>query len=149
LPIEEFLTYRILAITNRLNRQATHILDEQQGLRLPEWRCMTMIGRHGELRLNDISDIIGMDPGQVTRTIRSLADKKLVTTKRDTLDKRTVIAKLTRKGQQKFAQVLPLMEQRQRRLLASLTPSDRKAFYRIMDRLDESIDQWEFEQGYK
>ena len=62
-PFEQFLTYRLLTLTSRLNRQAIKILETHHDLRLPEWRCLAMIGRHRMLNVNRISEIAGMDRG--------------------------------------------------------------------------------------
>lgn len=146
LPIDQFLTYRILTLTSRLNRQAMQILEDSCGLRLPEWRCMAMIGRSGELSLFNISDIAGMDRGLVSRSIQSLVEQGLVATERGGDDRRIVRATLTKKGEQMFQKTFPIMQRRQMRLLSSLSPGDQKAFYRIMDCLAGSIDAWEDER---
>ena len=146
LPIDQFLTYRILTLTSRLNRQAMQILEDACGLRLPEWRCMAMIGRRGQIGLFTISDIAGMDRGLVSRSIQSLVEQGLVVTERDADDRRIVRAALTEAGEAMFQKTFPVMQRRQLRLLSSLSPGDQEAFYRIMDCLAGSIDAWEVEQ---
>ena len=146
LLFEQFPTYRILSLTSRLNRQAVRILDEACGLRLPEWRCMAMIGRHGRLNLFNISEFAGMDRAQVTRSIQSLVERGHVLTQRDTADRRIVSAKLTRSGRRVYEKTFPIMEQRQLQLLGALSPADRKAFYRIMDNLNTALAIWEHER---
>lgn len=147
LLFEQFLTYRILSLTSRLNRQAVQILDQACGLRLPEWRCMAMIGRHDQLNLFNISEIAGMDRAQVTRSIQSLVERRYVLTQRDTVDRRIVSARLTKSGQRVYEKTFPIMEQRQIQLLSSLSPSDREAFYRIMDNLNDALATWQQEQA--
>lgn len=142
-PFEQFLTYRLLTLTSRLNRQAIKILETHHDLRLPEWRCLAMIGRHRMLNVNRISEIAGMDRGLVSRAIQGLVTKGYVLAERATDDRRIVRATLTTAGSAIYAEMLPVMRQRQRRLLAALTPSDRKAVYRIIDRLTKSLDEWE------
>ncbi len=142
-PFEQFLTYRLLTLTSRLSRQAIKILEAHHDLRLPEWRCLAMIGRHRMLNINRISEIAGMDRGLVSRAIQGLVTKGYVLAERDTDDRRIVRATLTMAGSGIYAEMLPVMQQRQRRLLAALTPNDRKAVYRIIDRFTKSLDEWE------
>ena len=142
-PFEQFLTYRLLTLTSRLNRQAMKILEAHSDLRLPEWRCLAMIGRHRMQNVNRISEIAGMDRGLVSRAIQGLVTKGYVLAERDTDDRRIVRATLTVAGSAIYSEMLPVMRQRQRRLLAALTPNDRKAVYRIIDRLTDSLDEWE------
>ena len=148
LNFEQFLTYRILSLTSRLNRQAVKILDDACGLRLPEWRCMAMIGRHGQLNLFNISEIAGMDRAHVTRSIQSLVERGHVLTQRDVVDRRIVSARLTRSGRRIYEKTFPIMEQRQLQLLGALSPADREAFDRIIDNLNGALATWENERAH-
>lgn len=144
-PFEQFLTYRLLTLTGRLNRQAIKILEANGDLRLPEWRCLAMIGRHGMLNMNRISEMAGMDRGLVSRAIHGLVDKGYVLCDRDVTDRRIVRATLTKAGDALFRETLPIMQERQRQLLRGLSSSDRKAVFRIIDRLTDTLDTWEEE----
>ena len=146
-PFEQFLTYRLLALTSRLNRQAIKIIESHHDLRLPEWRCLAMIGRHGVLHANRISEIAGMDRGLVSRAIQGLVSKGYVLVERDKDDERIVRATLTKGGCALYEEMLPVMQQRQKRLLSALSPKDRKAVDRIIERLTQSLDEWVEEWG--
>ena len=140
--LEQFVTYQILNLTARLNRQSTRLLEETSELRMPEWRCISIIGRKGKTNLLSISGAIGMDRGLVSRTVQSLTEKGLVLTERDTADRRVVFARLTPTGKKAFDTMYPVMQARQRRLLSALSPGDRKAFYRIMQRFNATLEEW-------
>lgn len=149
LPVQQFLTYRVQALTHRLNRQAMHILERQASLRLPEWRCLTFIhecgGQHGKASLFEVAEITGMDRGLVTRSVQGLVEKGHVLTERDGQDRRVVHAALTRQGYELFCRLLPLMRNRQLYLLDALSLHDRKAVYRILDRLNAAAEDYEKE----
>lgn len=149
LPFEQFLTYRLLIVANRLNRQAAQILDAENGLRLPEWRCLALIGCYGKMSLNRISETMAMDPSLTSRSIQGLVEKGHVLTERDGADRRIVYATLTKQGESVYHTTLPVVRRRQMSLLAALSPSDRKAIYRIIDRLSGAVDDWEAEWGNK
>ncbi len=149
LPFEEFLTYRLLMVSNRLNRQAAHILEAENGLRLPEWRCLALIGCYGRMSLNRISEMMAIDPSLTSRSIRGLVEKGHVLTERDAADRRIVYATLTKQGESVYHTTMPVVRRRQMSLLAALSPSDRKAIYRIIDRLSGAVDDWETNWGNK
>ena len=92
LPVEQFLTYRLLTLTNRLNRQAMHILETQASLRLPEWRCLAFIhecgGPGGKASLHEVAEATAMDRALVTRSVQGLVTKGHVLTERDNQDRR-------------------------------------------------------------
>ena len=147
MPFEQFLTYRLLALTSRLSRQAIKIIESRHDLRLPEWRCLAMIGRHSVLHANRISEIAGMDRGLVSRAIQGPLPKGYALVERDKDDKRIVRVTLTKGGCALYEEMLPVMQQRQKRLLSALSPKDRKAVDRIIERLTQSLDEWEDEWG--
>lgn len=150
LAIEDFLTYRLLTLTNRLNRQAMSILEKEAALRLPEWRCLAFIERfgngHGKVSFHKIAEVTGMDRALISRGVQGLLEKGLVLTERDRTDRRVWHASLTRKGRSLFERMLPMMRKRQLHLLGALSPSDRKAVYRIIDRLNDALVDWDEEQ---
>lgn len=142
LPLEQFLTYRLLLLTNRLNRQAMEILDEACGLRLPEWRCLAFIGRAGRISLAAISETTTMDRALVSRSVQGLVEQGLAQTVRDLKDRRVVFADLTEAGRRMHRAVLPKMQARQARLLGALTDPERRQLYVIMDKLTDCLDHW-------
>lgn len=151
LPVEHFLTYRLLTLTNRLNRQAMHILETQASLRLPEWRCLTFIhqcsGKRGKASLHEVAEETEMDRGLVTRSVQGLVTKGHVLTERDSKDRRIVHAALTRQGHELFQKMLPVMRKRQMHLLNALSPHDKKSVYRILDRLNSAAADYDYENS--
>lgn len=146
IPLEKHITYGLLRLTNRLNRQSMRLLDEAAGLGLPEWRCLAFIGAASKISLNEIFDRTRMDRGLISRSTQSLVDKGLVLVERDRADRRLVHAAVTTKGRQVYRVVRPVMHARQMRLLESLSDADRSALYRIMDRLNCCLDEWPSQQ---
>ena len=147
LPIEQFLTYQLLLLTNRLNRQAMHILEEKAALRLPEWRCLAFIREccrdQSKISLHQLADNTGMDRALISRSVQGLVEKGHVLTKRNCKDRRVVFAAVTRQGEALYQRTLPIMQKRQLHLLEALSPQDRKAIYRIMSRLSSAVGEWE------
>lgn len=142
LPLERFITYGLLRLTNRLNRQAMRILDQAAGLRLPEWRCMAFICSGTGISLNDIAERTGMDRGLITRSVQGLVMKGIVRVERDTKDRRIVFCVGTETGHELYRRVLPTMQARQARLLSSLSEADQISIYRILDQLNGCLDGW-------
>lgn len=147
IPIEKFVTYGLLRLTNRLNRQSMRLLDETAGLGLPEWRCMAMIGVSPRISLNEIADRTGMDRGLISRAVRSLADKGLLLAERDRTDRRLVRAAFTARGRQIHRLVSPVMLARQLRLQKYLGEADLSALHRILNRLNLCLDEWPSEEA--
>ncbi len=144
--LEKFLTFGLIRLTNRLNRQAMRIVEVTTGLRLPEWRCLVFICANRSIMLNEIVDRTGMDRALITRAVQGLVENGLVNVERDSKDRRMVAAQATARGKEVYQQALPVMQARQARLLSALSVSDREAVYRIVDALNACLDAWPEEQ---
>jgi DNA-binding MarR family transcriptional regulator len=142
LPLERYITFGLLRLTNRLNRQSMRLVEENGGLKLPEWRCLAFIGRVGRISLNEIAELTSMDRALISRSVQSLVERGLVLVERDTVDRRIVNVAVTAGGRATHARLRPVMEARQRRLLAALGDEDRAALDRILGRLNHCLDGW-------
>lgn len=145
--VEQFLTARLVKLTNRLSRQSIMLLKEVDSLRLPEWRCMAMIASRsapdGKLNLRKIAEITEMDPGAISRAVQNLVEKGYVDSERDVVDRRNVYASLTPEGAAVYEKTLPVMQRRQASLVDALTVEECETVYRVIDRLLDVVEGWE------
>lgn len=135
LPVEQFLTYRLHALHNALNRQAIEILGRISGLRLPEWRVMALLGTGATLNATTIERISAIDKGLLSRTLAAMEQRGLVATARDARDRRLVKVVLTEKGRTVYDKTIPHMQARQRALMKALNKSEQTAVFPIIDKL--------------
>jgi DNA-binding MarR family transcriptional regulator len=134
-PVEQFLTYRVHALHVALNRQAIEILDRASGLRLPEWRVISLLGNGGALNASTIGQNSVTDKGLLSRTLAALEKRGLIRTARDARDQRSVTVRLTRKGQAVYDKTIPHMRARHRLLMKALNKSEQTAVFAIIDKL--------------
>jgi DNA-binding MarR family transcriptional regulator len=136
LPLQRFLTYRLIALTARLNRQASAVLAQVGEISLPEWRVMAFLGLHKRMNGASIADATGIDPALLSRTFRALERRGLIASSRSAADRRVVFFALTVEGQAVHDRTLPVMRARQQHLMDSLSPAELDAFFRITDKLE-------------
>ena len=141
LPLSSFLTYELLKLTNRLNRQAAAILRKNGEIRLPEWRCMVFVGEHGMISLRDIHVLTEMDPALITRTTQALVKRGLVSLEKDGADRRLLNIRLTPAGLQTYQRLRPIMQARQIRLLGALTSEEQTALFSALRKVRDAVDQ--------
>lgn len=143
-PLQLFITYRLSALSGMLNRQAGAVLKKAGNLRVPEWRILALLTLHGEMNGSKIADLVSADPGLVSRSLRSLELRGLISTRRNDDDRRSAFVLLTGSGRALHARVLPAMQRRQQHLLSSLTTEERAAFLRIVDKLQIAAEARDF-----
>ena len=86
--------------------------------------------------MHEIADLVLMDKGQLSRKIKVMKAKGLLSCERDTKDRRVQHLKLTKKARELSNKMMPTMEARQQLLLAEVAPEDLTTFYQVVDKLE-------------
>ena len=142
--VTQFLSYRVVRLHHALNAQAASVLETVAGITLSQWRIIAMVGSGTARTARDITRKSIIDPAMISRTVRGLEDGGLITCTRPASDRRVVELSLTDEGQEIYTRTLPHMQARQRALLDALDPGERKAVFRILEKLEIAADQREF-----
>lgn len=76
--LSDFLTYRISRVHQKLNVQASKILNDSVGVTLIQWRLIAFIGGAEEVTASELVRYTAMDKGLVSRNAKSLIESGLV-----------------------------------------------------------------------
>ncbi len=136
--LNDMITYRLSRLQAKLNAQATRILKENGGLTLTQWRILVVLDLRGEVTLARMVRETKFDKGLLSRTIKTMIQKGLVTSKISESDQRQNLLTMTDKGYAKFEKALPLMRGRQRELLHSFSEQQRADLYAALDRIENA-----------
>jgi DNA-binding MarR family transcriptional regulator len=135
LPVDRFLTYKVLQAHLALNRQAIAILREISGLGLNEWRVLAEVAS-GQIDSNtDLADTTGLDRAIISRSMSALETSGLLKLTRNKEDRRRVDIAVTAKGKRLYQQILPRMQARQKHLLSRLNKTERKIIYGALEKI--------------
>ena len=138
----DFISVRIMQLSNQLNRQSVRILSKHSKLRLPEWRCLAVIVVHGELKIGKIANTLSSDFGQVSRAVTALEKMDYVVTQRDKKDKRRVEVKVTANGLEEFEKIMPILNGRQKVLHDCLEAGENKMLRLTIEKLRKAIEKF-------
>ncbi len=147
LNVEDFLTFRLTRLSNALRTNLTKPYLEAFGLSLPEWRLLALVARFAPMRFSEVTARSGMDKGQVSRTLRVMANRGLTKTRtiKDRGSRSTealaapVMVSITPKGASLYKAVLPVARKRQADMLLSLSQNERVTLYATIDKLFATI----------
>lgn len=131
----ELLAYRVLTLSQLLNRGIEVILDTNLGLSVRQWRVLLCIAHGGAQYVQDIADFCRYDKSQVSRAVAELLEKKLVYTVPSPTDGRRILVDMTAAGRQKYEQGMPLSLARQQRLASCLSAGELETFEKAMQTL--------------
>ena len=138
------ITYRIAKTANLLNAQAAHVLRKNSSLSLTEWRIISLINAVDETTASEIAKTTFIDKGQISRTVRSLADKGLLLAKQRRGSRRNIELELSPEGKALHRRIVAIMTNRQRHLTSEFTSEELAAFHSALDKLERASKKRDF-----
>lgn len=138
LDFARFLPYRLSVLANTVSQDIASEYEQRFGLTVTQWRVMAILGRHDDLAARDVALRTAMDKVAVSRALTGLMQRKLVSRKVATSDRRASRLRLTAAGRRIHDRIVPLALEHERRLLARLDANEQRWLMRILDRLQPS-----------
>lgn len=106
---------------------------------LPEARILYELAQRGPLGPTELAGDLGIDPGQLSRTLQALQRRKLVSRTTSAADRRQVEITLAAKGRAAFAELDKRSQQFASDIVAQL-PADRRAdLVDAMERIERAL----------
>ncbi|WP_158285517.1 MarR family winged helix-turn-helix transcriptional regulator [Azospirillum sp. TSA6c] len=133
--LDDWLPYQTSFITNRVSGMLARMYGEEFGLSVTGWRIVAVLGSHAPLSAKELAEWTAMDQVGVTRAVALLVGLGLVVRRGDSKDRRRVILRLSKKGAEAYARVVPLARAIEKELVAALHPEEVTQLRRIMEAL--------------
>jgi|GEM_PF-2669826 len=110
--LHALINVKLNVVNVKISRQIGQAVQSKANLRLPEWRIISRLASSGPMSQADIRGDIGMDKGQISRTVKTMLDNELLNFEGKDAQARNVRLCLTEKGQEvhrlvDIAKVLP------------------------------------------
>ncbi len=135
LELEKFLPYRLSILAQLVSSSLHDLYGEPFDLTVTQWRVLAALGRFGTLTASDVGQRIVMDKVAVSRAVTALIGRRLVERSTDQADRRRAALRLSPRGRDMHARIVPLALEYETRLCAVLTPDERRTFDSLSDRL--------------
>ena len=142
LKLHDLINVKLNVVNVKMSRQVGQTVHKLADLRLPEWRILALLAEAGSLSQADIRSQIGMDKGQISRTVKSMFKSELISSETAEGKSRNIRLDLTEKGREVHRKVDIMMERRNNELLASLSSDQRGSLYEGLEILEKAIDSW-------
>jgi DNA-binding MarR family transcriptional regulator len=135
LDLDRFLPYRLSVLSNTISLAIARDYAKRFALGITEWRVIAVLGRFDGLSAREVAARTAMDKVAVSRAVASLTKAGRIRRTLAHHDKRQSVLRLAAKGWKIYDEVAPLALEHERRLLASLTATERDWLERILDKL--------------
>jgi len=129
---EHSLPHAFSVVTSRVSRMLEKMYSQQFGLSVVGWRILAILATHFRLSAKALGELTAMDQVSISRAVEQLASKKLVTRRVDIADRRRVVLRLSKKGEEVYNQIAPLLYAGERALLSGFSKNDEETLRRTM-----------------
>ncbi|MCY4292300.1 MAG: MarR family winged helix-turn-helix transcriptional regulator [Roseovarius sp.] len=134
--LNRHLTYRIARLQARLNAQATELLKAHAGISLAEWRILAILSNPEIETQKDVLVAMGLDKGQISRTVKKLEQKMLVAPASSAAKPRNRPIILTDSGKAILKTMFPIMTRRQALLQSDLSDDEIATLFELLTRIE-------------
>ncbi len=138
--LHSLISLKLNVVQAKISRQVGQAVQKLADLRLPEWRILALIARGGPLSQADVRVRIGMDKGQISRTVKSMLKNGLLVADTSNGQSRNVLLDLSDAGREKFDRVHTMMEARNEQLLSGLSREEQSSLYVGLSRIESVVD---------
>jgi len=140
--LNDLINVKLNVVNVKMSRQVGQTVHRLADLRLPEWRILALLAESGSLSQADIRTQIGMDKGQISRTVKSMFKSELISSEATEGKSRNIRLNLTDKGREVHQKVDIMMERRNNELLSTLSVDQQGSLYEGLEILEKAIDNW-------
>jgi DNA-binding MarR family transcriptional regulator len=148
IDLDRYIPTVVGSLTTKLRNSAQVFFDEKFGITRLEWRIISFLAAEGPSSAYDISTTGSLDKAAVSRAVKSLEARGLVTVSPVPKDnrRRTAIS-LTRAGRKLNDDTFQEIIKRHQRLLAGLSDHDVEQFIAIAKHIEARIPYMDQEAG--
>lgn len=139
MDLNNFLPYRLSVLSLRISKGiAAHY--QQYDITISQWRVMVILNQYKKLNAKQAANYSQMDKVRISRTMKQLVSKRLITIKTDTNDARAKHYQLSSHGQEMVNHITPLASDFEQKLYQSLNDSEKKSLDMIIKKLNKVLD---------
>ncbi|MDM0012112.1 MarR family transcriptional regulator [Variovorax sp. J22P168] len=137
--LDRYVPAYLTWIANKLSRGASQHYLSTFDVGIEVWRCLVLLAVEGATSAQQVSSVIGMDKGSVSRCFRRMQERGLIRTELDRSDGRLRIAVLTPQGRHLHDQIMGMALERERALLSVLDEDEVEVLLGLMRRLHANL----------
>lgn len=130
---------RLIRLAELISRLATVTFVHRFGVKNTHLRILVMLGAHQPISVNELSRRTHIDKAWISRSLRGLVRRKLVTKAAHPADRRASLITLTKAGEALLQEIAPVALKHERQLLQELPSRDVERLLGILSRRAEEM----------
>ena len=137
--IEQWLVYRLWRISQEAGFSLEKFYAKKFGLSGFDWRLIAAVATYAPISAKGLAEVLDLSQVQMTRALTNLIDEGMISRRMDKADRRRIVLRLNKKGQDIYQQITPKAEAVEIDMLSDLEASERKQFLDTLTRIEEKI----------
>ena len=134
--LSAFLPYQLAVAAARISKGFAELYRAEFGLTIPEWRVLAHLAQVDQVSVREIQARVDMDKSKVSRAAARLEASGLIEKRENPEDRRLLDMRLTPKGRDLIARIVPIAVAYQTQILAQIgadAPLFRAALLRLLE----------------
>ena len=120
--LSAFLPYQLAVAAARVSKGFADRYRAEFGLSIPEWRVLAHLAQSDAVSVREIHARVDMDKSKVSRAAARLESAGLIEKRENAEDRRLLDMRLTSRGRDLIARIVPIADSYQAELVAQLGP---------------------------
>jgi len=135
------INFRVHALASSLFKGASQYYGAYYDISLPEMRVLSNLDAEGELLAYRIVELTAMDKGLVSRVLRNLVRRGMITSTAPKSDPRRRSWQLSRNGAELVKRLRPEWRRREAIIQADLSKTERAVLGKLLDRMFDASEK--------
>lgn len=145
---ETYAPILFITLATRYTRSASQLYLKRFGIGVTEWRIVSILSFETNVTANEIANIISTNKAAVSRSLATLSSAGFIQYVSSEDPQRKRLISLTAKGRTLNAQIVPVVLERERLLLAKFSAEEKLMLLDFLRRLNQAMPDVEaYDQG--
>lgn len=140
------VSVRIVRLSELVLRIGTLAFKDRFGVKPTDLRILVMLGAHQPISVNEVSRRTHIDKAWISRSLRTLMRRRLITKTAHPSDNRASLLSLTRQGEALLSEIAPVAQEYQRQLLQGQRARDVERVLDLLSTRAEEMFQFAMQQ---
>lgn len=139
--LPRFLPYRLTKLSGIVSRSLAGLYSKRFKLSIQEWRVIAILGSEEGLTSGEIGELSALSKVNVSRAADRLEKSGCIERRILDADRRSAALFLTLHGRKTLAEIAPLAQNYEDRLLEDFTPAEIEQLDSFLNRLDSKAEE--------
>lgn len=137
-----WFSFRINFLGLQFNLPVYGWIERRYGLMRPEYVVLYSLHLRDGIAAKDVCASAGFPKNTISRGIQKLLRRRLIRRAPDPRDRRSYVLRLTAEGRRILDETIPAMVEREREMLAALSPQEQLVLSKLLARLVTDFPNW-------